>query len=140
MGYQKSEELDVKRAFLRMLISLNTTPAKAELVNGFFEAYLPITVQEKEKIMKDMEEFTPEELAFIRSLPNSWRDRGLKEGRKAGKADTTVRLIKKFVGPVPEDIKQRIYMQSIPVLENIIDHIDQIETMEEVKEYLINRE
>lgn len=34
--------------------------------------------------MTEMKEFTQEELDFISKLPNSWRDRGLREGREQG--------------------------------------------------------
>lgn len=166
MGYLESEKTEVKREFLRMLLTLNTTPAELELVNGFFESYLKLNEQEEERLMKEMQEkeFTEEEREFISRLPNSWRDKGLRQGReeglkigmKEGKkegikegieegiikgetkalAKTTIRLITKFVAPVSEDLVETIQKQDIQTLERLIDHIDEFKSIGQVKEYL----
>ncbi|WP_240468760.1 transposase [Gracilibacillus sp. YIM 98692] len=84
MRYNESERIQVKKEFLRMLVTMQVDPAKMYLVNGFFETYLPLSEQEEVQLMKEMHEFKPEELEFINQLPNSWRDKGLKEGREKG--------------------------------------------------------
>ncbi|WP_339237577.1 hypothetical protein [Oceanobacillus sp. FSL W7-1281] len=57
-------------------------------------------------------------------------------GRAEGIANTTIRLITKFVAPPSEDIKKKIHEQEISTLEAIVDHIDELKTIEDVKQYL----
>ncbi|GAA0317834.1 hypothetical protein GCM10008931_06670 [Oceanobacillus oncorhynchi subsp. oncorhynchi] len=64
------------------------------------------------------------------------RAEGIVEGKAEALANTTIRLITKFVAPPSKDIKKKIYKQEISTLETIIDHIDELETIEDVKQYL----
>nr|WP_144920624.1 Rpn family recombination-promoting nuclease/putative transposase [Paenibacillus bovis] len=84
MGYTERERVHVKKEFLRMLLKMEIDPAKAELINGFFDTYLKLTESEEEELMSYTKEFTQEELDFIESLPNSWKERGWREGRQEG--------------------------------------------------------
>ncbi|GAA0317277.1 hypothetical protein GCM10008931_05980 [Oceanobacillus oncorhynchi subsp. oncorhynchi] len=70
------------------------------------------------------------------TLAEIFRNEGKEEGRAEGIANTTIRLITKFVAPPSEDIKKKIHEQEISTLEAIIDHIDELETIEDVKQYL----
>ncbi|MEF3329349.1 Rpn family recombination-promoting nuclease/putative transposase [Oceanobacillus oncorhynchi] len=74
------------------------------------------------------------------TLAEIFRNEGKEEGRAEGKAEalanTTIRLITKFVAPPSEDIKKKIYEQEINTLEAIVDHIDELKTIEDVKQYL----
>ena len=58
------------------------------------------------------------------------------EGKEEALANTAIRLVTKFVAPPSEDIKKKIYEQEISTLETIIDHIDELEAIEDVKQYL----
>ncbi len=58
------------------------------------------------------------------------------EGKEEALANTTIRLITKFAAPPSEEIKKKIHEQEISTLEAIIDHIDELETIEDVKQYL----
>lgn len=42
MGYTEKEKVQVKKEFLRMFVKMEINPAKAELINGFFETYLTL--------------------------------------------------------------------------------------------------
>ncbi|WP_080873722.1 hypothetical protein [Oceanobacillus timonensis] len=70
------------------------------------------------------------------TLAEIFRNEGKEEGKAEALANTTIRLITKFVAPLAEDIKKQIYEQEISTLEIIIDHIDELETIEDVKQYL----
>ena len=43
MGYTEKEKVQVKIAFLQMLVRMKLNPAQSELVNGFFESYLKLS-------------------------------------------------------------------------------------------------
>ena len=47
MGYNKKEKVQVKIAFLQMLVRMKLNPAQSELVNGFFEYYLKLDEKEE---------------------------------------------------------------------------------------------
>ena len=82
MGYNKKEKVQVKIAFLQMLVRMKLNPAQSELVNGFFEYYLKLDEKEEEELVKQINQFDNAEEFF--ELPNSWRDKGRKEGREEG--------------------------------------------------------
>ncbi|WP_407270359.1 Rpn family recombination-promoting nuclease/putative transposase [Radiobacillus sp. PE A8.2] len=84
MGYTEKERVQVKKEFLRMIVKLEINPAKSELINGFFESYLSLNEKEEEQLMKEIKELSPQEGEPILQLPNSWRDKGLREGRQQG--------------------------------------------------------
>lgn len=76
------------------------------------------------------------------------KEEGRKEGREVGKiegkmegktevlADVAIRLITKFVAPIPENMKELVQQQEISTLESIIDNIDGFKNIEEIKKYL----
>ncbi|WP_245548511.1 Rpn family recombination-promoting nuclease/putative transposase [Gracilibacillus lacisalsi] len=66
--------------------------------------------------------------------------KGIKEGLAKGKAqalaNTVIRLLTKFVAPVPEELNQQIQKQDPETLEVIIEHIDEFDTLDQVKQHL----
>ncbi|WP_391204704.1 hypothetical protein [Psychrobacillus sp. L4] len=82
MGYTAKEKVQVKIAFLQMLVRMKLNPAQSELVNGFFEYYLKLDKVEEEELVKQINQWENSEEFF--ELPNSWRDKGRAEGREEG--------------------------------------------------------
>ncbi|MEK3888283.1 transposase [Bacillus sp. FSL K6-3431] len=82
MRYTEKEKVQLKLDFLRMLIKMELDPAKAELINGFFESYLSLNEREEQALMEEMKQLTPDEADFLSKLPNSWKENGLKEAKK----------------------------------------------------------
>ena len=79
MGYTEKEKVQVKKEFLRMLVKMELNPAKAELVNGFFETYLSLNESEEEYLMEEIKQLDQQEAEQIFKLPNSWREKGKKK-------------------------------------------------------------
>lgn len=84
MGYTEMERVQVKKEFLRMLVKMEINPAKMELINGFFESYLTLNESEEKKLMEEIKQLDREESGQILKLPNSWVEKGKKEGIKEG--------------------------------------------------------
>ncbi|WP_368653180.1 Rpn family recombination-promoting nuclease/putative transposase [Ornithinibacillus sp. 4-3] len=61
---------------------------------------------------------------------------GIAEGETKALANTAIRLITKFVAPLSEEMKHKMHQQEISTLEEIIDHIDEFQSIEEVKQHL----
>ena len=79
MGYSEKEKVQVKKEFLRMMVKMELNPAKAELINGFFETYLSLNEKEEERLMEEIKQLDQKEAEQIFELPNSWRDKGRQE-------------------------------------------------------------
>ena len=67
-----------------MLVKMEINPAKMELINGIFESYLTLNESEEKELMEEIKQLNRVESELILQLPNSWRDKGLKEGREEG--------------------------------------------------------
>ena len=75
MGYTRKEKVQVKKEFLRMLVKMELNPAKAELINGFFETYLFLNEKEEKELMEEIRQLDEQEAEQIFKLPNSWREK-----------------------------------------------------------------
>jgi predicted transposase/invertase (TIGR01784 family) len=87
MGYSRTERVLVKKEFLRMLVKMEINPAKMELINGFFETYLTLNESEEKVLMEEIKQLNPDESEQILKLPNSWVEKGIKEGIKKGESE-----------------------------------------------------
>ncbi|WP_245833185.1 Rpn family recombination-promoting nuclease/putative transposase [Oceanobacillus timonensis] len=109
-----------------------------------FRVNRQLTKEQYYDIIDHIESNYQEGSELAMTLAEIFRNEGKEEGREEGKAEgkaealanTTIRLITKFVAPLSEDIKKQIHEQEISTLETIIDHIDELETIEDVKQYL----
>jgi hypothetical protein len=87
MGYSQTERVLVKKEFLRMLVKMEINPAKMELINGFFETYLSLNESEEKVLMEEIKQLNPDESEQILKLPNSWVEKGIKEGIQKGELE-----------------------------------------------------
>ncbi|WP_066255433.1 Rpn family recombination-promoting nuclease/putative transposase [Neobacillus drentensis] len=94
MGYSQIERVQVKKEFLRMLVKMEINPAKMELINGFFETYLSLNESEEKELMEEIKQLNQDELKQILKLPNSWVEKGKKEGIKEGKRKIAINMLK----------------------------------------------
>ncbi|SES62193.1 conserved hypothetical protein (putative transposase or invertase) [Oceanobacillus limi] len=83
MGFSKEERVQVKLEFLRMMTKLELNPAKARLIQGFFESYLKLNEKEEEQLMEKIKQL--DEADKILELPISYEEKGRREGKKEGK-------------------------------------------------------
>ena len=95
MGYSEKEKVQVKKEFLCMLVKMKLNPAKAALINGFFETYLTLNKKEEEELMEEIKQLDQHEAEQIFELPNSWRDKGRKEGIQEGIRKVALEMLKK---------------------------------------------
>jgi predicted transposase YdaD len=84
MGYTRSERVEVKREFLRMLVRMQLDPVRMKLLTAFFETYLQLTPREEEKLKEEIRSLPQEEAAEIISLETSWERKGRLEGMRKG--------------------------------------------------------
>lgn len=84
MGYINEEKVQVKKEFLRMLVKMEIDPAKSTLINDFFETYLLLTKEEENVLMEEINQLSQDESERIYRLPNSWWEKGRREGIQEG--------------------------------------------------------
>src|SRR5690606_36536279 len=84
MGYTERERVHVKKEFLRMLLKMEIDPAKAEIINRFFDSHSRLRESGDEERISYTKEYSQEELDVIERLPKSWKERRWREGRQEG--------------------------------------------------------
>ncbi|GGP17073.1 Rpn family recombination-promoting nuclease/putative transposase [Oceanobacillus neutriphilus] len=123
--------------YLRQLQDQKTATRYLEtLFYYIFRVHHHLTKKQYYDIIKHIENSYQEGSELAMTLAEIFRNEGKEEGKIEGIANTTIRLITKFVAPPSEDIKKKVHEQEISTLETIIDHIDELETIEDVKQYL----
>lgn len=126
--------------YLRQLHCEKTATQYLEtLFYYIFRVHRHLTKKQYYDIINHIENTYQEGSELAMTLAEIFRNEGKEEGRAEGRAvlaNTAIRLITKFVAPPSEDIKKKIHEQEINTLETIIDHIDELETTEDVKQYL----
>ncbi|WP_318503095.1 hypothetical protein [Bacillus sp. T3] len=80
-----------------MLVKMELNPAKAELINGFFETYLILNTQEEAKLMEEINQLDKQESEQIFKLPNSWREKGIKEGSTQARSEIALEMLKEGI-------------------------------------------
>jgi predicted transposase/invertase (TIGR01784 family) len=94
MGYSRTERVQVKKELLRMLVKMEINPAKMELINGFFETYLSLNESEEKTLMEEIKQLNSDEKEQILKLPNSWVEKGKKEGIQEGLRKIALNMLK----------------------------------------------
>ncbi|BAF60487.1 hypothetical protein PTH_2306 [Pelotomaculum thermopropionicum SI] len=109
MGFKAEERVKVRLEFMRMLARMKLDPARAELLGGFFEAYLKLNRKEEEEFSLELGKINREEAEAIMQITTSWHEKGraegIKEGIKEGKLETARAALKKGL---PEDVVAEI--------------------------------
>ncbi|RKQ12320.1 transposase [Oceanobacillus bengalensis] len=102
MGYRDDERVQVKLEFLKMVSRIKLNEAKVELVIGFFESYLKLNEKEEKQLREEIANLPKDEAEGVLRLPNSFYERGRKEGREEERKLLAKRLLLK--GMSIEDI------------------------------------
>lgn len=110
------------------LESLRLTHASGELTNEDFH-----------DIIEHVGKTYPEGSELVMTLAERFQEKGRKQGIEQGRsalAKAAIKLITKYVAPPSEDVKEKLFQQEISTLENIIEHVDEYNTIEEVNRNL----
>lgn len=87
MGYNKRERVQVKKEFLRMLVSMELDPARMYLLNGFFEQYLTLSEEEEIQLNKEIAQLESREAEAIYRFETEKERKGRIEGYRVGKEE-----------------------------------------------------
>src|SRR5690625_6321669 len=92
MGYKEEEKIQVKKEFLRLLVKMELDPARTRFIHDFFEQYLKLNEEEEAILMKEISQL--DNAHEFTKLPNSWEEKGKKEGREEGKKEVALEMLK----------------------------------------------
>jgi predicted transposase/invertase (TIGR01784 family) len=84
MNYSKRERVQVRLAFIRQMINMHLGEARESMINGFFETYLQLEKEEVDQLMDQAKKLPDKIREEVLKWPNSFYDRGKKEGIEQG--------------------------------------------------------
>jgi len=133
------EAARVKLACLRMLAKLQLDPARQELISGFVDSYLELTMEEEEQLGEELQELTPPERNNVMEIVTSWMKRGLEQGRQEGldhERKLVLRQLRKRLGDLDPAVKAQIELLSADRLEQLGEALLDFNTRSELDIWL----
>jgi len=109
----------VKLACLRMLAKLQLDPARRELISGFVDSYLRLTIEEKSEFDAELDAIEPREKEDVMEIVTSWMEEGLEKGREEGQRLLVLRQLGKRLGRLDGGTEARIEALSAERLEKL---------------------
>ena len=123
MHIEPGERARVKLACLRMLAELQLDPARRELISGFVDAYLCLTMEQEQELESELQQIEPREREGVMEIVTSWMEeglaQGLEQGEENGERKVVLRQLRKRLGGLDRDTEQRIEALSPDGLEQL---------------------
>ena len=123
MRMEPTDRPRVKLACLRMLAKLQLDPARRELISGFVDSYLRLTIEEKSEFEAELAAIEPREKEDVMEIVTSWmekgREEGLQKGLEKGQRVLVLRQLRKRLGALDERAESRIEALSTERLEEL---------------------
>jgi predicted transposase YdaD len=115
MRMEPTDRPRVKLACLQMLAKLQLDPARRELVSGFVDSYLRLTIEEKSEFEAELAAIEPREKEDVMEIVTSWMEEGLQKGQRV----LVLRQLRKRLGSLDERAEARIEALSTERLEEL---------------------
>jgi predicted transposase YdaD len=131
MRMEPTDRARVKLACLRMLAKLQLDPARRELISGFVDSYLRLTIEEKSEFEAELAVIEPREKEDVMEIVTSWMEEGLEKGLEKGREEgreeglqkgqrvLVLRQLRKRLGALNERAEARIEALSTERLEEL---------------------
>ncbi|WP_181592557.1 Rpn family recombination-promoting nuclease/putative transposase [Paenibacillus sp. YN15] len=99
MDYNESDKVQMKVEFVRMMTRLELNPAKMHLLAVFFDTYLPLKEKEEQQVWREIEQVYGKAGEEVMEWKTTFEKYAEKRGRKEGKEEVAVKLLKLGVEP-----------------------------------------
>ncbi|MCA9219930.1 MAG: DUF4351 domain-containing protein [Planctomycetales bacterium] len=130
----------VKLACLRMLAKLQLDPARMQLISGFVDSYLELTMDQQTEFDEQLSEIAAPEQEQVMEIVTSWMKQGIEQGielgRLAGERTIVMRQLQHRFGPLSVDITERIDSLTLGELELLSEALLQFESPAELSDWL----
>ena len=115
MAMEPWEKAHVKLACLRLLAKLQLDPARRQLISGFIDQYLQLTMEQTEEFEVELQKILPEEKESVVEIMTSWK----KEGVELGERKLLLHLLRTKVGEIDSLTVQQIERLSTDRIESL---------------------
>ena len=147
MRMKPTERPWVKLACLDLLAKLQLDPARRELISGFVDTYLRLTIDEQEVFEEELEKIEPERQEQVMEIVTSWMEKGIEQGieqgiergAKQGKQDLVLRMLRKRLGTLASQMEARIDALSVEQLEDLAVALLDFSTSSDLTAWLDDR-
>ncbi len=136
MNFQPEERIKVKLECLRMLVTLQLNPAKIELISGFIDTYIKLNTTEEQELNAELHQANLIEEEKIMEIVTSWMEKGIEKGIEQGEQKIVKRQLKRRFNDITPAIESRINELSSPQIESLADAIFDLETLEDLINWL----
>ena len=94
---------------------MQLNPARRELISGFVDSYLRLTIEEKSEFEAELAAIEPREKEDVMEIVTSWMEEGLQKGQRV----LVLRQLRKRLGALDERAESRIEALSAERLEEL---------------------
>ena len=78
MAMKPKERPRVKLACLRLLAKLQLDPARQQLISGYIDQYLKLTIEQRQEFKVELQKIAPEEKEGVMKIVTSWMQEGFR--------------------------------------------------------------
>lgn len=139
MNIAPADRAKVKAECLRLLVTLKLNPAKMQLISGFIDTYLRLNKIEEQRFKAEIGSLIPAEKEEVMQIVTSWMEQGIEKGRQEAitkEKDLIVRQIKRKVGNINIELENRVKSLNIEVIEVLAEAIFDLDTVEDLQNWL----
>ena len=109
MKISPQDRPQVKLKCVRLLATLKLDVAKTKMISGFIDSYLRLDEPEEKVFQSQINKINSEEKQKIMAITTSWKEEGIKEGRKLELIESILEILEfksiKITDFLEEEIK-----------------------------------
>ena len=129
-----------KLACLDLLGKLQLDAARRELISGFVDAYLRLTMEEEHVFQAELKRIDPKQQERVMEIVTSWMEKGMEEGVtkgvEQGKRDFALRMLRKRLGSLEPETEARIEGLSVGQLDHLAETLLDFASPSDLKVWL----
>jgi hypothetical protein len=131
----------VKAQCLRLLVTLKLDPARMQLISGFVDSYLRLSLREERMFYKELDIIEPVEREEAMQIVTSWMEQGmtqgLQKGLQQGEANLALRVLQRRLGLLPSFLSQVVRQLPVERLEPLGDVLLDFESAADLVGWLV---
>ena len=134
----------VKAECLRLLVTLKLDPARMQLISGFVDTYLTLTVDEEATFNQEISKIGTAEQEQVMEIVTSWMEKGLvqglEQGLQKGRREGELKLLLRFLTQRMETLSSLVQAQvrglTEPQIEQLSDVLTTLTTSDDLAHWL----
>lgn len=119
MRMEPTDRPEVKLACLQMLAKLQLDPARRELISGFVDSYLKLTMEEEQVFEAQLSRIETQQREQVMEIVTSWMEKGMEKGKRQEALELVLRQLRKRFSSLDEEAQRRVGMLPIEQIEQL---------------------